>query len=366
MRNSDQVLTSSLHDDFAAEGAQFTIADNYEIAVSVSGLENEYRAIRERLGISDFSDIGKLRIRGEGAREFLDSVLTGNCQNMAENSMRTMLALDDDGSITAEVLVASSFDEFLLQTDRTSFAALCAMLQNTGHDGVDIKDVTENEGVLRVDGFDAAILPRQLIGLEAAGLRLMTFVECQVDGIPVTVTRLGSAGEFAFQFIASRQSLPELLSRLRKLHPEARLCGRAVFDVLHLEMRAFNRWRDLPYNEPCFSAGLHWMVDFRKPAFHGRAPLLATKGSLERRMVCVRMPHESSVPAVGTAVALEGMPIGYVANAAFSPMLDCPIALTYLATAVAVVGLGVTVEGVACRTVSAPFVETRSNTLRYP
>src|SRR6267142_2626893 len=98
-----QIRLSPLHDAFATAGAQFALSHGWKVATKVHGGYREYLAVRESVGISDFSDQGKLRVRGEAARDVLDDVLTGNVRNMAENTMRMMLALDEAGNIAAQV-----------------------------------------------------------------------------------------------------------------------------------------------------------------------------------------------------------------------------------------------------------------------
>ena len=335
---------------------------------SVAGFDAEYHAIRRTFGIADMSDLGKLRVAGENARDVLDVVLTGNVQNLPENAMRNMLALDAAGSIVTDVCVYSGFDEYLLLTEAATLPVLKDEIGARCTSDVEITDLTDSHGMFRVDGPEAADLPRVLIGLEAAGLNLMSFAECRLDGASLTVGRIGSAGEWGYQFVAERDALQMVLERLLEIHPEILRCGRGVFNVLQMEVRSFNRRLDLPYGETPLAAGLHWMIDFRKPEFVGRDALMASKESLAKRMICLRMDDGAPVPPPGAAVHLDGQPVGYVANAAFSPALGVPIALAYLDAAVAVVGLPVAVavdsEDWSGQTVSAPFVRTRSNLSR--
>ena len=85
----------------------------------------------------------------------------------------------------------------------------------------------------------------------------------------------------------------------------------------------------------------------------------ATDMHQENMIACADHP----VPPTGAAVQLQGNVVGYIANAAWSPLLGYPIALAYLDTEVAVVGIPLAIEGASATTVSAPFVRTRSNSL---
>jgi aminomethyltransferase len=360
---------SPLREAFTEAGARFAGGDGVEWAAAVTTPEAEYRAVRGHVGIADASELTRIRVTGEKARDVLDGLLAGNVQGLPEQAVRTTLALHEDGRILSDVTVHAFFDDYLLTAGAGARDPLLERLEAAAPDGVGVEDWSASHGMVRIDGPDAADVPRALIGLEAAGLRLMSFAECRLDGVPVMVTRVGSTGEFGYQLMAERDALPGILDRLRRLVPDARLCGREAYDLLHLEMRSFNLRRDVPHGEPPLAAGLHWMVDFRKPAFVGRDALLEAKARVgERRMVCVRLEPGGPVPEPDAPVRLEGRPVGYVAHAAWSFGLETAIGLAYLDAPVAVVGLPVTVDtsgGPAPgSTVSAPFVRTRSNTAR--
>ncbi|MBI4014091.1 MAG: aminomethyl transferase family protein [Candidatus Rokubacteria bacterium] len=361
--------TSPLRDAFAEAGARFAAGDGVEWAAAVTAPEAEYRAVRQHVGIADGSELARIKVTGEKAREVLDALLAGNIQSLPEQAVRTTLALHEDGRILSDVTVHCFFDDYLLTAGAGAREALLGRLEAAAPDGVRVEDWSASHGMVRIDGPDAADVPRALIGLEAAGLRLMSFAECRLDGVAVMVTRVGSTGEFGYQFMAERDALAGILGRLRRLVPEAVLCGREAYDLLQLEMRSFNLRRDVPHGEAPLAAGLHWMVDFRKPAFLGRDALLGAKArGLERRMVCVRLEGGRPVPEPDATVRLDGRPVGYVAHAAWSFGLETAIGLAYLDAPVAVVGLPVAIDtsdGPAPgTTVSSPFVKTRSNTGR--
>lgn len=362
-------MSSSLSDALRAAGAVFAPDQGADVAIEVSGKEVEYRAVREKLGIGDFSDLGKIRVAGEEARALLDRLLTGNIRNMPENAIRHTMMLDESGKFVTDVTVYAGFDDYLLLVDRSHVAAFLTALRQAGQDDVTVEQRTDEDGVLRIDGPDCADIPRQLIGLDGAGLRIMSFITAEFEGHPLTIGRIGSVGEYGYQFIAPRAGLPGLLNRLRVLTKDGTLCGRSVYDVLQLEMRSFNARRDMPRGESPLEAGLHWMIDFRKEEFVGRAGLMASKeAGLRRRQICFCVGEGGALPATGASVHLAGQLVGYVAHAAWSWTLARAIGLAYLDTAVAAVGLPIDISTddgmVQAESVSAPFVRTRSNTMR--
>ena len=150
-------------------------------------------------------------------------------------------------------------------------------------------------------------------------------------------------------------------------------CGASVHSLLELETRSFNSDLDMPQGEHPLEAGCHWMVDFRKPGFTGSDAFHTYRESgLKQRMVCLRLDDAGDVAPTllgGVHVDGESEPVGYIANSGWSPTLGTGIALAYLRTEFAVVGLPVTVDTTdgarpATTAVSSPFLISRSNAPR--
>jgi aminomethyltransferase len=356
---------SPLHECFHAAGARFEPRGGWRVPVAVGGRDGEYLAIRRGVGISDLSDLGKLRVSGEGAAALLDRVVAGNVDRLVENSIRWTAILHDDGRVLADVQVYNDFGEYLVTCAGTRRDAVAEVLRAHAGPGTRVDDVTAELAAVAVEGPRARDIPAAIAGIDASGLPLLRFTRCRVHGEDVLVSRIGFTGEFGYLFFVRPALAAPLVDRIREVAPVAELCGRDVQDLHRLEVRAFHQDRDLVRGETALEAGLHWMIDFRKPEFRGAAAVRAEMArGLARRLVAFEARGHAA-PGRGDALHAGGAAAGYVAHAAWSPALGRVVGLAYLDEPYAWVGLELearagAVAPVPVRTVSAPVLVTES------
>lgn len=359
-----QARQTAFHECFGRAGALFESSAGWKIPEVVTGHAQEYDAIRNGVGISDLSDMGKLLVTGESAATLLDEVVAGNVDRITENSIRWTAILDDRGRVVADVQVYNEFDRFIITCAGPVTDEVLGVLERHRRPGVEIHDMTTELAAVSIEGPMARDVPPALGGMDASGLGLLRFTRCDMDGIAVLLARIGYTGEFGYVFLVAPEVAGSLVERIRAAWPEAVLCGRAVQDVLRLEVRAFNLWRDLLQGETALEAGLHWMIDFRKPAFCGRDAVLAERDrGLTRRLVSFVLHAEGPVTR-GAAVRDEGQAAGYVAQALWSPTQERTIGLAYVRATHAWVGVHLEVDqelgSGPIEIVSAPFILTES------
>lgn len=351
---------SPLHDRYRAAGATFT-GDAVPVPASVGGLDAEYAAIRKGVGISDLSDLGKLRVKGAGAQQLLDAVVAGNMDRLLENSIRWTAILDDRGRVVADVQVYNDFGEYLVTCARPRLEQVRAALEERASGDAAVEDASADLAAVAVEGPKAQAVPPAVAGMDVSGLGLLRFTRCEVQGAQVLLGRVGFTGEFGYVFFVAPDVAGPLVDRIREVAPGAALCGRAVQDLLRLEVRAFHHPRHVLRDETALEAGLHWMIDFRKPDFRGREAVLREKAAgLARRLVAFAAEGDAPLDR-GAPVADGDQAVGYVADSARSPALGRTIGLAYLDAAYAWVGLQLQLAGGRpLETVSAPFLLTES------
>jgi aminomethyltransferase len=324
--------------------------------------EQQYYAIRGGIGITDVGSMTKLRIHGDGATALLDSVLSGNVRRLVENSIRWTAMLDEQGHIIADVQLYNDFGTYLVTCSRNMREQALRALRSSGY-AVEIEDLTDALAAVAIEGPAARDLPANVIGPEVAGLSLLKFTRCRAAGGEVLLARIGFTGEFGYVMFGERDVVHELATRVSE-QAGAVHCDTAVHDVLRLEMRAFSIARDLLRDESALEAGLHWMIDFRKPAFRGREAVMAEKDSGLRQRMVAFVADEVGALDRGSALTDDGRPVGYVANVAWSPHLSRTIGVAYVEEKLTWVGVDLGIDASAgggrIRIVSAPFFVTES------
>ena len=168
----------------------------------------ECLAVRHRVGILDYSTLGKIEVTGPDAGEFLDRVYTNAWKRLRPGRCRYGLMLGEDGMIFDDGVTARLDDQRYLMFTSTANAApvlawLEQWLQTEWPDlRVYLTSVSEHWSNIALAG------PRSRDVLAAAGTDIplaredfpfMTFREGQVAGVPARVFRISFSGELSYE-----------------------------------------------------------------------------------------------------------------------------------------------------------------------
>ena len=74
------LLQTPLHDRHVALGAKLADFGGWEMPIEYpgGGVLKEHAAVREAVGLFDVSHLGKMRVSGDGARDFVNSQFTND------------------------------------------------------------------------------------------------------------------------------------------------------------------------------------------------------------------------------------------------------------------------------------------------
>ena len=331
-------------------------------------LEATYAAVRDAVAWFDMSDEGRFRISGPQHLEFVSEIVSSDVDAIYPGHIQNTVLFDADGGIVAIVWILKDDDSVLLMTepeDRTAAAAHLASHVGTFEATVeDVTDVTFSIGNIGPRGQELA---RKVTDEDIVGLPYLGFEHNRTIGH--LVARIGYVGEFEYRIVGPRPG-DAILSRV--VEEGAQLGGaegtRDALPLMMAEMRSLNRQRDIPPGRTAIEAGLHAMINFRKPSFIGREVLEAQKGAdaIRRKLVCLTFDRADGVTAP-SAVWIDDTAVGDLVAKYHSPGLDRDIGLAYVDADVAWVGIRFDLHAdggavVPADAVSAPLLLT--NTVR--
>src|SRR5258707_7267301 len=112
------LFRSPLHDRHVALGAKFAAFGGWEMPLEYSGggVLREHAAVREDVGVFDVSHLGKARVRGRGAADFVNRCLSNDLDRITAGQAQYTLCLAEDGGVVDD-LIAYRFgddDVFLI------------------------------------------------------------------------------------------------------------------------------------------------------------------------------------------------------------------------------------------------------------
>jgi len=339
-----------------------------------STVEDEYRCVRERVGLQDLSHYGKISVTGDDALALINHFIPTDLERLPINQLQSSFILADDGRPVCELLIANFGTHYLLLTEGAPAEDIEARLKTAAAGMADaaVDNLSESLGLLSVDGPYAWELLKSFLGLGIIGTRYLEVVpEQMIGGVQVTLCRAGKTGEYGYMLLAPAAQIVTLWSALKTEGERfgALPIGTRVADLCKMENRNVSQHQEGAMAGNVLELNTRTMLGRDKADYVGKAALQTTiANGVERRLVGMTFDDALSVEQdgmqAGVAVNFGEHPIGKLVNVGYSFALKRWIGLALIDEAYACVGVNYAVGDHAVRTVSAPFLFNRSLTIR--
>ena len=355
--------TSPLHEKHVALGAKMADFGGWEMPIEYpgGGVVREHTAVRTSVGVFDVSHLGKARVHGPGAKDFVNACLANDLDRIEPGKAQYTLCCNESGGVVDDLIAyLRSDDDVFLIPNAANTAAVVERLQAAAPEGIEVENLHEGYGVIAVQGTKSDEV-LEALGLPA-GHGYMSFVETQWQGHPVIVCRTGYTGERGYELVPAWGVAAELWDALlRAAEPYGGLpCGLGARDTLRTEMGYALHGNELSPDITPVQARVGWAVGWKKDAFWGREALTAEKAAGPARVAWGLLATGRGIPRAHCAVLADGERVGEVTSGTFSPTLRNGIALALLAPSVTEgdeVVVDVRGREVPARVVRPPFVE---------
>lgn len=354
-------LHSPLHDRHLALGAKFSEFGGWLMPLHYVGVVAEHRAVRSKVGLFDVSHLGKLRVSGVGAAEFVNRCLTNDLTRIGPGQAQYTLLCNADGGVVDDMIAyLFSEEEVFVIPNAANTATVVEQLLAAAPTGIQVVNEHREHAVIAVQGSNSDEV-LQALGLPV-GQDYMSFAQARCCGVNLTVCRTGYTGERGYELVVPTSSAPDIWDAVVAAGATGGLtpCGLGARDTLRTEMGYPLHGQDLSPTISPVMAGLGWAVGWDKPAFFGAGALRAQREAKTGRLLRGLKAVGRAIPRPGMVVLREGSEVGSVTSGTFSPTLGTGIALGLLERSVKV---GEKVE-VAVRdrleqfaVVKTPFVE---------
>jgi aminomethyltransferase len=328
------LIRSPLHSAHVALGARTAAFGGWEMPLEYAGggVLKEHAAVREAVGVFDVSHLGKVAVRGAGARAHVNACLTADLAKLTVGQAQYTLACDEHTGGVLDDLIAYLFSdhEVFCIPNAANAAQVAARLALDAPAGVEVVDEHARHAVLAVQG------PRSDEVLTAVGLPAghdyMSFRQSELAGAPVVVCRTGYTGERGYELVVPAEGASPLWSALLTAGEPygIRACGLAARDTLRTEMGYPLHGQDISLAVTPVQARLGWAVGWDKPAFWGREALLAEKLAGPVRTLRGLVATGRGIARPGMHVLADGRVVGAVTSGTFSPTRRQSVALALL------------------------------------
>ena len=328
-----------------SHGARMVPFAGYEMPVQFEGIIAEHLWTRENAGLFDVSHMGQLLVHGRGADAALETLLPGELQALPDMKLRYSMLLAGDGGIIDDLMATRRGEDFYIVVNgATKEGDLREMRERLPREVV--VDHMKEQALLALQGPKAhEVLETIVPGV--SGLGFMQGGAFQALGQPAWISRSGYTGEDGFE-ISIAGSAVEALADALVSDERVKPIGLGARDSLRLEAGLPLYGHDIDGETTPVMAGLQFAIQKRRRSeggFPGAMRILAEleNGPPQKR---VGFDVEGRQPVREGALVLdgEGSEVGRITSGGFSPSLQRPIAMGYVASHLAEPGTRVKLE----------------------
>ncbi len=318
----------------------------FDMPVQYSGIKKEHMAVREAAGIFDVSHMGEVLVEGPGALAYIQQITVNNAAVLEPGRAQYSAMCYGNGTIVDDLLVYMLAPErYMLVINAANIDKDVAWMRDNMVNGMTLTDISENTGLLAVQGPKAAALLQQFTSVELASIPYYRFETAAFAGIPdVIISATGYTGEKGFElyFDASKYDSAALWNAILEAGtPHGLLpCGLGARDTLRLEMGFALYGNDISDTTNPLEAGLGWITKLDKGAFNGSEAIASVKAAgVSRKLVGFVMNDDRAIPRGHYPVCDEsGSVIGEVTSGGQSITRGIGIGMAYVQPAFADAG----------------------------
>lgn len=342
---TQQLQQTPLHALHIEAGAKMVPFAGYDMPVQYKlGVKKEHLHTRDAAGLFDVSHMGQLRLQGEKAAAFLESLVPVDIIDLPVGNQRYAFFTNEQGGIMDDLMVANLGDHLFVVVNAACKEQDINHLKAHLPDGVEL-EVVEDRALLALQGPKAVdVLGR--FNPDVADMVFMDVKTLEVLGVECIVSRSGYTGEDGYEISVPSSHAQELANKLTA-EEEVEWIGLGARDSLRLECGLCLYGHDLDTTTTPVEASLLWGIQKvrrtggeREGGFPGADIILKqieTKDVARKRVGLVgqtKAPVREGAPLFDA----QDNKIGVVTSGTAGPNAGKPVSMAYVQADLAAVG----------------------------
>ena len=347
---SVNTLELPLHSLHVAAGAQMAAFAGRLMPIHYPlGILGEHRQTRAAAALFDVSHMGQIRLHARSgelcdAAVALERLVPVDLLSLRPGRQRYALLTTPSGGVIDDLMIANLGQCLYLVVNAARIAEDLAHLERRLSDVCHIEVLT-GQVLLALQGPKAVDVLAELLP-QASSMRFMDTGCFELDGAQCVVSRSGYTGEDGFEVSLPADRAGPWVARLLA-NPVVQWAGLGARDSLRLESGLCLYGHELTCETTPVEAALEWAIQpsrrsggARPGGYPGDEVIMSQlSGGAARRRVGLRpvgRPVREGASLFETASG--GGPVGQVTSGTFAASAQCPIAMGYVPTALAMVG----------------------------
>ena len=346
--------------------SSYTVYNHMLLPTAYDDLEKEYWKLLNDVTVWDVSVERQVEITGPDGFAFTNLLTPRDLTKCKVGQGKyVVITADDGGIINDPVLLRLGENHFWLAVADSDLLLWAMGIAHNS--GMDVQIREPDVSPMQIQGPKSKLVMQSLFGDEVLELAYYYFLERDLDGIPVIVTRTGWTGEVGFEiYLRDGSRGEELWDRVMAAGKPYNISATGPSDIRRIEAGILNYGIDITLDTNPYEAGLGWLVDLEQEAdFVGQEALRRIKAKgVKRKLVGVEIAGDPlDLNMTPWSVSVDEREVGRVTSAVYSPRLEKNIGYAMVPIESSETGSTLTVatpaEDRQATVVPKPFVDPR-------
>ena len=313
-----------LYDKHIGFNAKMVPFAGFIMPLQYTGITDEHTAVRTSVGVFDVSHMGEFTISGNDAENFLQLLTTNDIKKLSYGQAQYSTMCLEDGGIIDDLVIYRFEDHYMMVVNAANIESDFQWISNNIKGDVTLKDVSEETNLIAVQGPESGELLHGITDYNLSELKFYHFIETNVAGYPVVLSRTGYTGELGFELYVDGNTANKIWDAL--LNDGVKPAGLGARDALRLEMGYSLYGNDLSESITPLEANLGMFINLKRD-YVGRDALKTQKEEGVKRILVPFKTTSRRSARKDFEVYQNDKKIGFVTSAAFSPILNVGIGL---------------------------------------
>ncbi len=302
----------------------YTVYNHMFLPIGYDDLEKEYWKLLEGVSVWDVSVERQVEIKGPDGFAFTNLLTSRDLTQCKVGQGKYVLITGEDGGIINDPVLLrlgeSHFWLALADSDVLLWARGVAYKS-----GMNVEIHEPDVSPMQVQGPKSKDVVKTLFGDKVLDLKYYYFLETELDGIPVIVTRTGWSGEVGYEiYLRDGSRGDELWERVMEAGKPYNIGPTGPSDIRRVEAGILNYGIDITLDTNPYEVDLDRLVSLDQEAdFIGKEALRKIKAEgVKRKLVGVQIDGEPlDLNVTRWPVTRDGAQLGNVTSAVYSPRL---------------------------------------------
>jgi aminomethyltransferase len=310
---------------------------DWEVANVFTSVGEEHQAVRERVGLVDWSTTGEFEIMGKDALKVVQGLIVNDASTMPVNRVLYTTILNPDGGIASDITVYRLADDhYMLMTAWGSNASgnrreFDLLKEHSKGKNAYVFDGSPGYGLLALQGPFSRDLLSELTDEDISGLEYMWTMPARVAGVSALISRTGYTGELGYEVLIPSVYAQDFWTDITGAGKKYGLApvGLGACFGLRIEKGYIMR-HDFVGGRTPYEIRLGWTVKLDKGDFIGRDALVERKNAGFGDKLSTILIEDEYVPSSGDKILKDGKPVGNTTSAAFGYTIGKAITLGFV------------------------------------